>query len=414
MHHDIYFVHASYSFCSIFFCANLQSALGFVFFFFFFSSLLCFGPYSSTMPSKTRANRIPFTPSVSPSRSQLFKNDCCHEAFEKMNSKRKIWAEHSVILDEVDLAIRANLMSRGWLSLLEIDHPPSTALIRKFFSNLSCHIYDSNTLVKSWIRGVEFTITPRVVAEALGVPIVTEHVYPYAEAPPLDVVMSYITGSSIQWSSDPRITSSALFETAYLFLRVACHSLWPISHLHTIPLERCVFLCAFISGASISFPHLFLRSLNEVHRSSAIGHALIHPIFIHRILLFLSLVDFPSGEPVHVVASLGATFLKQRTAHLRVDPSGPRGTPSGDVPPLPSSTVADADETSSAAVADANNPPPTTLNDSNIQRTLDHVLTVQATQGQILVDVLNEICGLQADLARFQCFSPPPPYDDGF
>ena len=90
MHHDIYFVHASYSFCSIFFCANLQSALGFVFFFFFFSSLLCFGPYSSTMPSKTRANRIPFTPSVSPSRSQLFKNDRCREAFEKLNSKRKI------------------------------------------------------------------------------------------------------------------------------------------------------------------------------------------------------------------------------------------------------------------------------------------------------------------------------------
>ena len=82
--------------------------------------------------------------------------------------------------------------------MLEIDHPLSTALIRKFFSILSCHIYDSNTLVRSWKRGVEFTITPRVVAEALGVPVVTELVYPYAKAPPLDVVMSYITGSSIQ------------------------------------------------------------------------------------------------------------------------------------------------------------------------------------------------------------------------
>ena len=122
------------------------------------------------------------------------KNDHCQEAFENLNSKRKIWAEHSVILDEVDLAIRANLESRGWLSLLEIDHPPSTALIREFFSNLSCHIYDSNTLVRSWIRGVEFTITPRVVVKALGVPVVREPVYPYAEAPSLDVVMSYITG----------------------------------------------------------------------------------------------------------------------------------------------------------------------------------------------------------------------------
>ena len=123
-----------------------------VLFFSFSFYLLCvFGSYPSTMPRKTRANRVPSTPSVSPSRSQLFKNDRCREAFEKLNSKRKIWAECFVILDEVDPAIRTNLKSRDWLSLLEIDHPPSTALIKEFFSNLSCHIYDSNTLVRSWI-----------------------------------------------------------------------------------------------------------------------------------------------------------------------------------------------------------------------------------------------------------------------
>ena len=199
------------------------------------------------MPRKTRANRSPSTPAVSPYRVQLFRNKRAREAYKKLNSKRKIWFEHSVILDEVDPAIRANLESRGWLSLLEIDHPPLTTLIREFFSNLSCHIYDFNTVIRSWIRGKEFTITLRVVAEALGVPIVTDPVNPYDESPPIDKVMSHITGSSIQWGSDPRITSSALSETAYLFLRVACHSLWPIYHLHTIPLERCVFfICVYV------------------------------------------------------------------------------------------------------------------------------------------------------------------------
>ena len=189
MHHIVFVLY--------FFCANLQSTLGFVFVSSLF--LLCaLGPYSSTMPRKTRANKVPSTPFVSPSRVQLLKKDYCCEAFEKLNSKRKIWAESSVILDKVDPAIRANLESRGWLSLLEIDHPSPTALIREFFSNLSCHIYDSNTLVRSWIRGVEFTITSRVVTEALGVPVVTDLVYPYAESPPIDVVMSHITGSSIQ------------------------------------------------------------------------------------------------------------------------------------------------------------------------------------------------------------------------
>ena len=158
--------------------------------------------------------------------------------------------------------------------------------------------------------------------------------------------------------------SSTLFETTYLFLRVACHSLWPISHLHTILLELCVFFYAFMSGASISFPHLFLRSLNEVHRSSIIGHALIHPIFIHRILLFLGLADFPAGEPVHVVGPLGATFLRQRAAYLRANPSVSRGASSSSVPPPPSSTgVA---ETSGTTITATDVPPSTTSDGSDI------------------------------------------------
>ena len=98
-----------------------------------------------------------------------------------------------------------------------------------------------------------------------------------------------------KWGFDPQITSVELTETAYLFFRIACHSLWPISHLHTIPLERCVFLYAF-----------------------------------------------------------------------------------GVVPPPPSSTGADMAEVSGAATADGDVPPLTTSDDSDIRRTLDHVLTVQA------------------------------------
>ena len=138
-----------------------------------------------------------------------------------------------------------------------------------------------------------------------------------------------------------------------------------------------MFLYVFMSGASINFPHWFLRSLNEVLRSSAVGHALIYPIFIHRILLFLGLADFPSSESIHVVGPLGATFLRQRAAHLRVDPSVSRGASSSSVPPLPSSTG--AAETSGAAAA-TGVPPPTTSDDSDIRRTLDHVLTIQAAQ----------------------------------
>ena len=142
-----------------------------------------------------------------------------------------------------------------------------------------------------------------------------------------------------------------------------------------------MFLYALLSGASISFPHLFLRSLNKVHRSSTVTHALSHPIFIHRILVFLSLIDFPAGEPFHVIAPIGATFLRQRAAHLRVGSTRPRGESSGVVPPPPSSTGANTAEESGAATVDADVPLPTTSDDSNIRHTLNHVLTVQAAHG---------------------------------
>ena len=83
---------------------------------------------------------------------------------------------------------------------------------------------------------------------------------------------------------------------------------------------------------------------------------------------------------------------------------------SGAVPPPPSSTGADDAETSGAAVTDADVPPPTTSDDSDIRRTLDHVLTVQVVHGQILVDVLDEIRALCVELAQFRCSSPPPPF----
>ena len=120
------------------------------------------------------------------------------------------------------------------------------------------------------------------------------------------------------------------------------------------------------------------------------------------------------SEPVHVIAPIGATFLRQRAAHLRVGPTRPRGASSSVVPPPPSSTGDATAKASGAIAADADIPPLTTTDDSDIRRTLDHVLTVQAAHGQILVDMLDEIRALRAELAQFQRSSPPPPFDDGF
>ena len=149
--------------------------------------------------------------------------------------------------------------------------------------------------------------------------------------------------------------------------------------MHTIPLERCAFLYALVIDAPISFPHFFIRSLIEVHRSSSIDHALFFPVFIHRILLHLGLVEFPTFEPVHIVAPIGAIFLRQRAAYLRAISKRLRLEPSDVAPPPPSfigdtTTGEPVDHAADATAADV--PPPPTSNDSNIRHILETVMTV--------------------------------------
>ena len=96
---------------------------------------------------------------------------------------------------------------------------------------------------------------------------------------------------------------------------------------------------------------------------------------------------------------------------MKADSSVSHGASSSSVP-LPPSSTGVAETFGAAATTDV--PPMTTSDDSDIRRTLDHVLTVQAAQGQVLVDILDEIRGLRADLARFRSSSSPPPFDDGF
>ena len=82
------------------------------------------------------------------------------------------------------------------------------------------------------------------MADALGVPVAMNPVYPYDESPPLDDIMSYITSSSIRWGSDPRITSAELTKTTYLFFRIACHSFltYLLSAHHSFG-AICIFVC---------------------------------------------------------------------------------------------------------------------------------------------------------------------------
>ena len=286
-------------------------------------------------------------------------------------------------------------------------------MIREFYSNFSVHSDDSNIqFVKSWIRGEEYVITFDVMTSALGVPLVQQPVYPYIESPPFDDIMSLITGTSISWSTDPRITSARLIELNYLFFKIYCHCIWLISHLHTIPIERYAFLYNLVTDALMSFPTLFIQSLVEVHRISAKSYSFFFPIFIHRFLLDLGLEDFPVSEPVHIITPIGATFLRQRATQLKASSKCPRVESSiGDAcrPPTSGDPTTKEFGNPTATV----DPLLSSSSDAYIRSILDIVIAVQAVHGPLLLDVLSVLQVIRVALAGGSGSSPlPPPFDD--
>ena len=125
MHHiDCYF---------LYFCANLQFALGFSWFCLlslFCRSFLLF----SIMVRKTRAHRASTSSSSAPTiDSERFLSEKNQETYEKLNIRRIVWAKRKVFLDELDGEIRRNFDHWGWLPLLDVDHPPLAPLIREFY-----------------------------------------------------------------------------------------------------------------------------------------------------------------------------------------------------------------------------------------------------------------------------------------
>ena len=96
------------------------------------------------MVRKTRANKKTTTPSTPMFECDKFRIKKNQETYEKLNIYKSVWAEHKVILDELNVKIRRNFESRGWLPLLDVEHSSLVALIREFYSNLFVHSDDSN------------------------------------------------------------------------------------------------------------------------------------------------------------------------------------------------------------------------------------------------------------------------------
>ena len=100
---------------------------------------------------------------------------------------------------------------------------------------------------------------------------------------------------------------------------------------------------------------------------------------------------------------------------MRESSKRPRVEPSSTAPLPPSFTGSTSGEATADPVgaATADVPPPSTSDNFDIRHTLETIVTVQAAHCQLLVDMLNELRALRADLVYLRRLPLPPPFDDG-
>ena len=97
---------------------------------------------------------------------------------------------------------------------------------------------------------------------------------------------------------------------------------------------------------------------------------------------------------------------------MRVSSKRPRVESFGVAPLPPSSTGDTTAEESVELAATTPVPPSSTSDDSDIRRLLETIMTIQAAHGQLLVDMLDELCAFRADLEHLRRLPLPPPFDD--
>ena len=302
--------------------------------------------------------------------------------------------------------------------------PPFPALIREFYSNLSVYFeVTGGHYLTSWIRGQEFTISKQTVFEALGVPLVCKPIYPYTEFPVVDDMMSLLCGHPVFWGIDSRINPCEFIEVNSLYLRITCHNIYPISHVHTVSIDRCAFLYAFVIDSSMCFPSIFIQTIVDIYRSNSKSQKLFFPMFIFRILSFFGLSEFSSLELVHVIAPIEATYLRQRQTQMKSSKPSTgtskrsRGEASTTIPASGAMPAAKETFVDLIAVVD---PPsvtedvdPTVASPLSLYAIMQSFMTTQATHGQLLDELLIEVASLQADFAKYRtAFPPPPPFED--
>ncbi|GAV65013.1 hypothetical protein CFOL_v3_08528 [Cephalotus follicularis] len=205
-----------------------------------------------------------------------------HSVLNSVKLHNEKWIASDILVSNIDV-IKSWLEQMGWLEYLCSSHTIYPRLVKLFYANLE----KSTTYVaKSFIPGNPVSITPKLIAETLGIP--NSGITHFNDIEKLEAIG--ICLESPDFNPILTVTSTHLPIATRILLLIVTNALLPREGSHTLPSERDLKLVTCIkNGTLVNLPYLI------VNHMLSIPHHIPYPKLISRILAFLNL-DISNDE----------------------------------------------------------------------------------------------------------------------
>lgn len=204
-------------------------------------------------PAKTSIDGIPFN---------AFPAKLCRDQYTKVYRQRSLVLERQLHLESfLDTPIPDLFVELGWLPLANFTGSACAPIVRMFYSNIIEHDLDQSYLQSS-LFGIVVKVTPKIIAEVLGIPLV--------QAPSvsdLEITSDLLDRVSIDLWGEVRgqlgsgVHTGGLSRPAWVLATFLSFSVYPSSHRANICKNGCILLSRILHREPINLASCILDEM---------------------------------------------------------------------------------------------------------------------------------------------------------
>ena len=204
-------------------------------------------------PAKASIDGIPFN---------AFPTKFCRDQYTKVYRQRSLVLERQLHLESfLDTPIPDLFVELGWLPLANFTRSACVPIVRMFYSNIIEHDLDESYLQSS-LFGIVVKVTPKIIAEVLGIPLV--------QAPSvsdLEITSDLLDRVSIDLWGEVRgqlgsgVHTGGLSRPAWVLATFLSFSVYPSSHRANICKNGCILLSRILHREPINLASCILDEM---------------------------------------------------------------------------------------------------------------------------------------------------------